>query len=250
MFLRAAAHRRCLVHQLESDMAHNCNIAPASYMGPKRKTRSLNNCLYVLGAPHEEVYGAGGLNKRYEPWELEQTIESLYRLAIKKFHPDAHLNNKPLYEEKIKEIVQCYEDAMNILYWRTGGKYGKRKAPAQRKRYHGTGMQRTKVQIEEDRKKILELHLQGFSQAEISKRLDIPDNRISYDLKALRQQDLGQGCFNCREAGFMKGDWWCREKGQPIDKRDWCREWIEDTRQNLAKKRHQEQTLEELKKRQ
>ena len=94
-----------------------------------KRNKSINHCLYVLGASWDEVYHispTGQVNKKtigknrsiydnLERGELLDWAKHLYREAIIKYHPDKHPENERLYTEICQELGKVYNQAKKIL---------------------------------------------------------------------------------------------------------------------------------------
>jgi hypothetical protein len=93
------------------------------------RKKSINHCLVVLGANHKEVYcdfndkffkqphraSNRTIYDKFGREELLAWVEYLYIEALKKYHPDKHLENPRLYTEICQELGRAYLQAKNIL---------------------------------------------------------------------------------------------------------------------------------------
>jgi hypothetical protein len=93
------------------------------------KRKSINHCLLVLGAPHDEVYYSSNdripktshrasnrsIYDNYERHELLAWARYLYVESLKKYHPDIHPENPRLYTEICQELGKAYLRAKRIL---------------------------------------------------------------------------------------------------------------------------------------
>jgi hypothetical protein len=99
----------------------------------KLKRKSINHCLWVLGADWDEVYntkrngssklkaikdyGSGdrSIYDRFNRAELRDWAGHLYKEALKKYHPDLHPENPRLYTEICQELSRAHLRAIEIL---------------------------------------------------------------------------------------------------------------------------------------
>ena len=91
------------------------------------RKKSINHCLWALGADWDEVYkidpkhknciqtGKPTIYNLYQRSELSDWAKHLYRQALIENHPDKHPENVRLYTEICQELGKVYLQAVNIL---------------------------------------------------------------------------------------------------------------------------------------
>jgi hypothetical protein len=98
-----------------------------------RRRHSINFCLWVLGAPKDEVYyhendrilrtpqhaSKRSIYDKYSKQELRDWATHLRNEALKKYHPDHHQGKEDYYTKICQDINEVYNTAMKILnLWR------------------------------------------------------------------------------------------------------------------------------------
>jgi len=91
----------------------NCEIR-RNYAATKRK-RSLNWYLLQLGAKKDEVYSSsrtggvreGTLHDRYEKYDVESMLRSLYRDAVKRYQgDDERISELNVYRDEVRRMIE------------------------------------------------------------------------------------------------------------------------------------------------
>ena len=95
------------------------------------RKHSVNFCLWILGAPHSEVYvnrhgndwrlrlptnaKQRSIYDRFSKHELRDWAKYLRNESLKKFHPDLHKGKEKYYTAVCQNINEVYAVAMKIL---------------------------------------------------------------------------------------------------------------------------------------